>query len=50
MLSTKLLVAEIVNSLRQVIGPSISAPYPISLLFESHDHHCTAGRANGVQA
>jgi hypothetical protein len=50
MLSTKLLVAEIVNSLGQGIGPAISAPYPISLLFESHDHRCTGGRANGVQA
>jgi hypothetical protein len=50
MLSTKLLVAEIVNSLRQAIGPAVSALYPISLLFESHDHRCTGGRANGVQA
>jgi hypothetical protein len=50
MLSIKLLVAEIVNSLRQVIGLAISAPHPISLLFESHDHRCTGGRANGVQA
>jgi len=28
MLSTKLLVGEIVSSLRQVIGPAISEPYP----------------------
>ena len=28
MLSAKLLVGEIVNSLRQVIGPAISEPYP----------------------
>jgi hypothetical protein len=50
MLSTKLLVAEIVDSLRHVIGTAISAPYPISLLFESHAHRCTGGRANGVPA
>jgi hypothetical protein len=50
MLSTKLLVAEIVDSLREVIGPAISALYPISPLFESHGHRCTGGRANGVQA
>lgn len=28
MLSAKLLVGEVVNSLRQVIGPAISEPYP----------------------